>query len=286
MQPLDVAEPGGAAPSTATVELVTRWPADNVAIAAVGPEGILASSGDLHRRFPVASVTKPLVASAIWLACEEGALTLDEPAGPPGSTVRHLLSHASGLGPDEPFRLADPGTRRIYSNCGFELLGDLLSERTGVTVSTYLRRGVFEQLGMGSTSLDGPASHGATSTAADLAAWAVEMLRPRLFDPATIAEARRVQFADLDGTLPGFGKHQPNPWGLGVEIRGGKSPHWTGRTNSPATFGHFGRSGTFLWVDPDRSLALIGLGDADFGPWAGVLWPALSDVVIDELGGF
>ena len=280
------APPTDPAASVATVELISRWPADHVAVAAVGPEGILASSGDLHHRFALASVTKPLVAAAVWMACEEGAMQLDDAAGPPGATVRHLLAHAAGLGPDEPFRLAEPGTRRIYSNCGFELLGELLEQRTGMPMASYLRRGICEPLGMSATSLDGSPASGATSTVADLAAFAQELLRPRLFDPSTIAEVRTEQFVGIGGALPGFGSHQPNPWGLGVEIRGQKSPHWTGRTNSPATFGHFGRSGTFVWIDPERSVALIGLGDHDFGPWAGVLWPALSDVVTDELGGF
>lgn len=273
-------------PSAASVELIRRWPADHVTVAAVGPEGILASAGDLDRPYRLASVTKPLVATAVWLAVEEGAVSLEDPAGPPGSTVRHLLAHASGLGPDEPFRLADPGTRRIYSNCGFEVLADHLAERTGIPVERYLRTGVFEPLGMAATTLDGSPAHGATSTAADLAAWALEMLRSRLLDTTSIEAARTNQFGDLVGVLPGFGRQTPNPWGLGVELRGQKRPHWTGTTNSPATFGHFGQSGTFVWVDPDAELALVGLGDTDFGPWAGVLWPALSDVVLNELRSF
>lgn len=273
-------------PSPATVELIRRWPAEHVSVAAVGPEGIIASAGDLDRPYRIASVTKALVATAVWLATEEGAVSLDEAAGPPGSTVRHLLAHASGLGPDEPFRLTDPGTRRIYSNCGFELLAQHLAERTGITFEKYLTSGVLEPLGMASTTLEGSPAHGARSTAADLAAWALEMLRPRLLDPATVTAARTNQFGDLAGVLPGFGRQSPNTWGLGVEVRDRKRPHWTGTTNSPATFGHFGQSGAFVWVDPDASLALVGLGDVDFGPWAGVLWPALSDVVLAELASF
>ena len=61
---------------------------------------------------------------------------------------------------------------------------------------------------------------------------------------------------------------RPNDWGLGFEIRDGKSPHWTGETNSAATFGHFGQSGTFLWVDPALQVACVALTDRDFGDWA------------------
>ena len=84
--------------------------------------------------------------------------------------------------------------------------------------------------------------------------------------------------------LPGFGVQRPNDWGLGFEIRGTKSPHWTGSTNSGRTFGHFGQSGTFIWVDPARDLALVMLAERNFGDWAYERWPALSDAVIAEFG--
>ena len=45
---------------------------------------------------------------------------------------------------------------------------------------------------------------------------------------------------------------RPNDWGLGFEISDDKSPHWTGSANSGRTYGHFGQSGTFIWVDPER----------------------------------
>lgn len=265
--------------------LVERWPADNVCVAAVGPDGLLSCTGDLDRRFALASVTKPLVATAALLAVEEGATTLDAAAGPDGSTVRHLLAHASGLGPDDGPALAPPGRRRIYSNQGFEVLADHLADATGFDLATYLSEGVLAPLGMTSTTLDGSPASGATSTVRDLARWAGEMLAPGpLLHPSTVAEATTVQFADLAGVLPGFGRQDPNPWGLGFEIRGDKHPHWTGRHNSPATFGHFGQSGTFVWIDPAAGLALIGLGDTDFGDWAVELWPALADAVLAEHG--
>ena len=115
---------------------------------------------------------------------------------------------------------------------------------------------------------------------ADLAAFAGDLLRPATVSAQMHAEATSVQFPGLDGVLPGFGMQRPNDWGLGFEIRDGKSPHWTGSANSPATYGHFGQSGTFLWVDPARDLALVVLTDRDFGDWAKPLWPALSDEVL------
>ena len=84
-----------------------------------------------------------------------------------------------------------------------------------------------------------------------------------------------MQFPGLDGVLPGFGRQTPNDWGLGIELRDAKAPHWTGERNSPRTYGHFGRSGTFLWVDPDAGVALACLTDRDFGDWAKEAWPRL-----------
>ena len=128
------------------------------------------------------------------------------------------------------------------------------------------------------------AGYGATSTVADLAVFASDLLRPALVSAEMHAEATAVQFPGLDGVLPGFGVQRPNDWGLGFEIRDAKSPHWTGSANSGRTYGHFGQSGTFIWVDPERDLALVALTDRDFGDWAYARWPELSDAVIADFG--
>jgi CubicO group peptidase (beta-lactamase class C family) len=194
--------------------------------------------------------------------------------------VAHVLAHASGLGPDGGV-VAPPGTRRIYSNAGFEALAATLEAATGMTMADYLHAAVVEPLGLSGTRLDGSAAHGAVSTVADLARFAAELLEPRLLAPETLARATSPVFPDLSGVLPGFGRQNPNPWGLGFELRGEKRPHWTGTGNSPATFGHFGRSGSFLWVDPVAALALVTLTDRAFGPWSAEAWPRLSDGVLE-----
>ena len=89
-----------------------------------------------------------------------------------------------------------------------------------------------------------------------------------------------MQFPGIKGVLPGFGRMEPNDWGVGFELRDAKSPHWTGARNSPRTFGHFGRTGSFLWVDPERGLALACLTDLAFGDWARDAWPRLADAVL------
>jgi CubicO group peptidase (beta-lactamase class C family) len=267
------------------LDAVADWPVSNAAAAVVGPSGVLAEHGDLRRRFPLASVTKPLAARAVQVGVEEGAVELDTEAGPPGATVRHLLAHAAGYEMHSAKTMAEPGARRIYSNYGFGVLAETLEKATSIEFAPYLTEAVFEPLGMADSALDGgakAAGYGATSTVADLAAFIGDLLRPVTVSFQLHAEAISVQFPGLDGVLPGFGVQRPNDWGLGFEIRDGKSPHWTGDANSGRTFGHFGQSGTFLWADPDADLALVVLTDRDFGEWAYRPWRALSDGVLRE----
>src|SRR5437870_343661 len=82
------------------LDLVDRWPVDHVAAGIAITDGTTQTTGDTGRIFAWASVTKLLTAMAALLAIEEGVIGLDHPAGPPGATVRHLLAHASGLGPE------------------------------------------------------------------------------------------------------------------------------------------------------------------------------------------
>ena len=267
----------------AALDALDDWPVAAAAAAVVGPSGVLASHGDTERQFPLASVTKPLVARAVQIAIEEGAIDLDSAAGPPWSTVRHLLAHASGLAMLNVQTLCKPGTRRIYSNYGFAVLAETVQQASGIEFVRYLTEAVFEPLGMTATRLDGgaqAAGFGATSTVADLAAFAGDLLVPATVSAQMHAEATAVQFPGLNGVLPGYGPQRPNDWGLGFEIKDSKSPHWTGAHNSPGSFGHFGQSGTLIWADPAAKLALVVLTDRDFGDWALPLWPALADTVL------
>ncbi len=262
---------------------IDEWPVGVAAAAAITPDGSTLTHGPLDQALPIASITKPLFSYAVLVAVEEGTLALDQPAGPPGATLAHLLAHASGLGPDEPEPMAEPGTRRIYSNAGFELLGEALTAAAGMDAATYLHEAVLAPLAMTNTALQGSPAHAAISTAADLARFAQELLSPTLVAPVTLAQASQPQFADLAGVLPGFGRQAPNPWGLGFEIRGTKNPHWTGARSHPETFGHFGRAGGFLWVDPINHTAATLLTDTDFGPWAAETWPDFNDRLAEAL---
>jgi CubicO group peptidase (beta-lactamase class C family) len=266
------------------VDAAQEWPAEHVAAAVIGADGTaLAGSGDQDRKFQLASVTKLLTAYAVLIAVEEGAVEWDTPAGPDGSTVRHLIAHTSGLAFDSDKVQGAPGTKRIYSNAGFEQLALVVAEAAGMPFEYYLRDAVCVPLEMAATTLPGSPAADGVSTAADLSRFAAELQAPTLLDPSTVAAATEVAFPGLDGLLPGFGRQRPNDWGLGFEIRDGKSPHWTGSASSPRTFGHFGQAGTFLWVDPDAGAAAVALTDRDFGEWSKQAWPPWTDGVLAAL---
>ncbi len=144
----------------------------------------------------------------------------------------------------------------------------------------YLEVGLLEPLGMTSTVLRGSPAHDVWSTVADLLAFSRELLDPSLVAPKTVAMARTPHHPELMGMLPGVGRMDPNPWGLTFEIKGSKQPHWTGSANSPQTYGHFGGSGTFLWIDPVAGIGCVALTDRNFGPWALEAWPRFSDAAL------
>jgi CubicO group peptidase (beta-lactamase class C family) len=232
------------------LQQIADWPAPFAAAGVLRDGDVVATRGAGAEVVRWASVTKLVTTLAALVAAEEGVIDLDEAAGPAGATVRHLLAHASGL-PFEPGApTGRPGQRRVYSNVGFETLAEHIAVRADMPFADYLGAGVLQPLGM----------H---------------------------AELRGSPAADLHGSLDdllivAFGRFDPNDWGLGFELRDDKSPHWTGSRNSPRTFGHFGGSGTFLWVDPEAGLALGVLTNFDFGDWAKEAWPRLSDAVLGE----
>ena len=261
---------------------IDEWGARTAAAGVVRAGVELGVHGPRQEELRWASVTKLLSGLAVLIAVEEGTVELDEPAGPPGSTLRHLLAHASGLPPEAGLPLMPPGHRRIYSNAGIEQAAALVAERAGMPFGEYFVASVVQPLGLAGSLRSSPA-WGYRGPLDDLLALGRELLAPTLLAPETLAEATSPQFPGLSGVLPGWGRMEPNDWGLAFELRDAKSPHWTGSRNSPRTFGHFGAAGTFLWVDPDAGVACAVLTDREFGEWAKEAWPVFSDAVLAEV---
>ncbi len=265
------------------------WPVRRGGAAAITPTGVReqwVEGTDPAVELPIASVTKLLTTVAALAAVQAGHVDLDQRVDGEGATVRHLLAHASGL-PMDQGRRRPLGTRRVYSNTGFRLLAEVVADAVGTSFEWWLSSAVLDPLGLRATrlaergGLEADPAAGAVSTLADL----VRLARCLLDRGAPVigselfAEATSVQFPGLAGLVPGVGRFDPCDWGLGFELRDGKRPHWMGERRSAAAFGHFGRSGCFLWVDPEVGVAAVAVTDRDFDDqrWAMATWPAWSD---------
>jgi CubicO group peptidase (beta-lactamase class C family) len=269
------------------LELVSTWPVANVSAAVVAADGtLLASVGDTAHRYRLASLTKPMTAWATLVAVEEGIVGLDGAVGQPDCTLRHLLAHAGGYPFSGAEPIARPARTRIYSNTGFELIAAAVAVAAQMPFAEYLDAAVFVPLGMDRARLQGSAAHAAWASVDDVVRFLAEVQRPTLLHAATADDAVRTQWPELAGIVPDVGRFDPCPWGLGFEIRGEKSPHWTGLANSTSTYGHFGGAGTMMWADPQAGCALVALTDRSFDDWkadALRLWPELSDAVVAEV---
>lgn len=260
------------------------WPVDRAAGAFLGHDGHTAH-GDTSGVFRLASVSKLLTAYAVTMAVEEGAFGFDDGVelesftGESTPSVRQLLAHAGGIAFGEWTQQKAPKQRRIYSSAGYEMLAEFLEAKTGIAFADYCQEGLNEPLGM-NVDFSGSAGHGFSGSVDDLQAFATEVLEPRLLAPETVAEMLSVHYAELDGVVPGYGMFKPCPWGLGFEVHGAKGSaapadagaHWLAPGMPAEVAGHFGQSGTFLWVAPEQKLAAVVLTDRDFGDWAKPLW--------------
>ena len=217
--------------------------------------------------FAWASVSKLAVAALVGVAVQEGTLAFDEPLGPTGSTVAHVLAHASGLGPSRDALGAKVGTKRIYSTYGFELIAERLGGTSAVVEN--IRR----LLGLRSVISDGTAGGGLIGTLTDLETLARIWMGQGPISSEILREMTRVFLPDIGGVVPGFGSFQPSPWGLGPQIKGSNT-HWIGEKWPSAAFGHFGQSGSLVLIDPEQQFAVVALSSRDFGPWAVSTWPS------------
>ncbi|MGH3066291.1 MAG: serine hydrolase domain-containing protein [Gaiellaceae bacterium] len=259
---------------------IDDWPVEFAVAGVVDPAGNVATRGDATRSVRLASVSKPVVALAVLVAAEEGVVDLDEPVGPPGATVRHLLAHTSGLPFEELTPIARPGRRRIYSNEAFRLVADHLAARAEMPFVEYVAAAVCVPLRIGLDPRGDPGS-GMHAALDDMLALGRELLRPTLIAPETLHEMTSVQFPGLPGVLPDHGRFDPLDWGLGVQLNT-RTPTWMGSRVSPRAYGHFGGSGTFLWIDPDVDVVCAALTTRGFGEWAKKAWPPFSDAVLEE----
>lgn len=304
--------------------------------------------------FVVASITKPVVAMTVLSLVEEGLLSLSDrvarfvPAfganGKQSITIRHLLTHTSGLPDMLPHNRAlrernapldafvegtnaispdfQPGRGVQYQSMGFAMLAAVAFEVTGTKLPDLVRDRVTEPLGMAATFLgmpnqwyeDGGAERivelavpveqqsttgwgwnsrywhefgapwgGLLSTPVDLGRFARAMLADGdgVWSPATIAAAtanRLHDFADLPET-----DRRCRPWGLGWRLNWVAHTATFGDLLGPRAYGHFGATGTMLWIDPDLDAYAVVLTTTPFDPRR-VPLARLSNAIVAALG--
>ena len=263
-------------------DLLDTWPVERVSAAVIDKRGEVHVHGDETHEYRLASISKVITAWAVLVACEEGTVSLEDAVGHEGCTLRHLLAHAGGYSFDGESPITSPGKRRTYSNTGYELAAAHLAEASGFEFWHYVSEAVFAPLGIVASEQAGSAAKDARLDIVGLSLFLAELRRPRLVSRETFIDAVSPQFAELEGVVPGVGRFDPCPWGLGPELRGDKWPHWTAQSNSSATYGHFGGSGTFVWVDPLADVACAVLTEREFDEWALAHWPEFSDAVLNE----
>ena len=256
------------------------WGAGRCGVALLDRDGLVAERGSRDAALPWASVTKLATAWTSLIAVDRGLLALDDPAGPPGSTVRHLLAHASGLAFDDATVVSPPARTRIYSNTGYDALAATIEERAGRPFGVLMREWLLEPLGMTGARLAGKPSQGLVGTLRDLEALAFELLGPRPGggghggprDDGCVSRAAR--------DPPRVRPPGPQRLGPGSEIRGGKAPHWTATGNSPRPTGTSAAAAPSCGSTPTRGSRLVALTDRTFGAWAIEAWPRFSDAVL------
>jgi CubicO group peptidase (beta-lactamase class C family) len=270
--------------------------------------------------FLVASITKPVTVTAAMMLVERGAISLEDrvaayvPAfaarGKGEVQVRHLMTHTSGL-PDqlpenEKLRRAHrplsafveatcktpllfpPGTRVSYQSMGTLMLSEIVHQVSGKTIQEFLRREIFDPLGMADTSLGwqpakkeriavvrlppemmkedwsnnspywlaiGAPWGGMVTSPADFARFCQMMLNGgeldgvRILSPAGVRAMTCSQLACMP-RVPEE-ERRCRPWGLGWRL------NWQGHSANfgdllgPRTYGHWGATGTVCWIDPE-----------------------------------
>jgi beta-N-acetylhexosaminidase len=300
--------------------------------------------------YDVASLTKPVATTtAVMLLLAEGKLRLEDAVaehlpewsrGPNPDwrkrvTVEHLLRHSSGLPAHrEYYKKAEgapailalvlaepleykPGTRIVYSDLGFILLGAIVERLSGQKLDQFIRERIFLPLGMSGTlfspprrlrgriapterdrsyrrrliwgevhdqnayAMGGVAGHaGLFSTAGDLAVFCQMMLQGGAYGRGRILPRALVEQFTARETVGRSAR------ALGWDVP--TPPSSTGRYFSARAFGHNGFTGASCWIDPEKALFVILLTNRIYPSAKNekirAVRPALHDAIVESLG--
>jgi CubicO group peptidase (beta-lactamase class C family) len=287
--------------------------------------------------FDLASLTKVVATTtAVMQLAERGRLDVDAPAarywpafgaaGKQRITVRDLLTHYSGLKPDLDLsrrwsgygtamamlvaeRPRHPaGTRYVYSDENFEVLGEIVRRVSGMSLDAYCEREIFGPLGMRDTRfrptasdaariaptggamfdrdgivlvndptarrMGGVAGHaGLFSTAGDLALFASMLLDGGTSDGVRILQPSSIVSMTRRAS-PGGGSHER---GLGWDLAAAFTPPRDG--DGANSYGHTGYTGTMLWIDPATRTYVVVLSNRTYPDGRGDAQPLRKAVL-------
>ncbi len=301
--------------------------------------------------FDLASLTKPLAtATSIMKLAEQHKLSVDDPvakhlpdfavAGKEAITIRDLLVHRSGLIPDNaladyldgPLKakerllalkpVAPLGTKFMYSDVNFMILGEVVARVSGVPLNEFARDQLFAPLEMTDTTylpseelrrrtaptekrngewiqgevhdprafrLDGVAGHaGLFGTARDLAKYATDVLAGIDNDKSRILKQESWLAMTTPTTIVGTdqkGERTEDIRGLGWDMRSRYSSN-RGTKFSARAFGHGGFTGTSLWIDPGTKLYVVFLSNRVHPNGKGVVNPLagkIGEIAVEAL---
>ncbi len=185
-----------------------------------------------------------------------------------------------------------PGQYRRYSNAGYALAARLVEQHAEMPFRDYLRSSVLDPLGMDASLGLAPEDAARTAVVRQPGVWsdgqqffnspafrAAELAESggyataigyasflrclldggrapgrALLASETVEDMLSTQFGELPGGVEGVTLWDACPWGLGLDVRGTREPHWTGDSLSPSANTHFGSSGTLAWIDRARGV--------------------------------
>ncbi len=265
--------------------------------------------------YDLASLTKVACTTTLAMqACERGAIDLEDRLGryfpefragrKQQVALKHLLAHSSGLPAHLPLyrhaggkdnilrRILDtplehpPGSRSLYSDLGFILLGAVLERACGDSLDNLARQQIWEPLGMGRTCFHPPSAWRPRIAPTEIDPWRKRLLRGEVHDENACAMGGVAGHAGLFGTaaelavfcqallnggvynhrrivkrstLEAFTQRQAQPSdssrALGWDTPAPDSS--AGSRLSPQSYGHTGFTGTSLWIDPRRRLFIV-----------------------------
>ena len=247
--------------------------------------------GDKNKVYELASITKLFSAITICETAAAGFIDLDEVVKDSRfnyeeTYLKDLISHAGGISFKGEIPQIKPRTKRIYSNLGFEIAGNYLSnkiskefgETTFIDIFNQGLKTILTRQQDSILDLYGSCAFASRGNLLAIGQLLREMREPTFIDGQAHKTMITTYLEGLSGVIPGWGRSENCGFGYGYEIKEDKFPHWMGTKSSAQTFGHFG---CFVLHDPIENISIAALGDKPFELWAKKAWPVYVDEIFE-----